>query len=323
MVFALLLISSASFAQSEEFDEFDILQSPVEINSSKEGIRPESPEMTGESGEPVFEDNNFPENTQSADDEQFDLSEQPEEKTDNETVLVKTREEPDSSPTENSNGLVEVRAPVDVFLPYKQRQGPWGFLFSLGAEQTKFPRLLTQVGISSGDDNSFEDLFGKNGITMLNVELGPKYNTSMGSFAVLGGYGYLNKKDSRIQSESEVTFTRYSVSLVYYLDTLFKEPYFVPYVGGGMWQADYRETSEFYPDEVGTYTTEPGVQWRFGALFGLDWIEEDASRVSRRKNGTQGTFLNVYAISTMMSEKDPDPNLENDLDLGASLIVEF
>lgn len=273
-----------------------------------------------------IEEDHFPEDIQTINEneQQFDLSETPAENiSDDETILVKTREEPETSPLENSDGLVEVRTPRDVFLPYKQRQSPWGFLFSAGAEQTKFPRLLTQVGVSLGDDNSFEDLFGKNGITMLNVELGPKYNTSMGSFAMLGGYGHLNKQDSRIGSESEVTFTRYSVSVLYYLDTLFTEPYFVPYVGGGMWQADYRETSEFYPDEVGSYTTKPGTQWRFGALLGLDWIEGDTARINRRRNGTQGTFLNVYAISTMMSEKDPDPNLENDLDLGASLIVEF
>jgi hypothetical protein len=104
---------------------------------------------------------------------------------------------------------------------------------------------------------------------------------------------------------------------------LFSEPYVVPYVAGGVWQADYRETSEDYPGETGKYTTDTGTLWRFGALFNLDWIEEDRSRETRRRTGAQGTFVNVYASSTQMAEADPDPNLETQMDIGASLVIEF
>ncbi len=333
----LLSFSVSSFAQEEISDEFEIQESGVEINSSKESIRP-SGEMKGAPESSPF-DTRTTRTTEVPTSDSFDLSTAPQEAAAEEatqaaeasqdseadTILVRTRDEDQSSIVANPSGLVEVRMPVDNFLPYKQRQRDWGFLISFGAEQTKFPNLLTTVGQNqvTPDDFTFAEMFGKNGIQMFNIELGPKYNTSAGSFAFLASYGTASKKDSRLGAEGEVTFTRYALSVVYYIDTIFDEAYFIPYVGGGAWQADYRETSESYPDEVGKYSTDPGMQYRFGALFGLDWIEGDAARVSRRTNGTNGTFLNVYAISTMMSESDPEVNLENEMDLGASLVIEF
>ncbi len=332
----LLSFSATSFAQEEISDEFEIEEPGVEINSSKEAIRPSGEMKDVLESSPFDTGNNR--TTEAPTSDSFDLSTAPQEAAAQEaaaeeanqdseadTILVRTRDEDQSSIVANPSGLVEVRMPVDNFLPYKKRQRDWGFLISFGAEQTKFPNLLTTVGQNqvTPDDFTFAEMFGKNGIQMFNIELGPKYNTSAGSFAFLASYGTASKKDSRLGAEGEVTFTRYALSVVYYVDTIFDEAYFIPYVGGGAWQADYRETSEAWPGEVGKYSTDPGMQYRFGALLGLDWIEGDAARVSRRTNGTNGTFLNVYAISTMMSESDPEVNLENEMDLGASLVIEF
>ena len=323
--FSLLIFSLTTFAQGEVSDEFEIQEPAVEINSSKESIKPEDP-----MGEAINETPLVPEssnkNTEKNVEPSFDLTTMPEatptpSQEEEGTVLVRERNE-EKAPA-NPNELVELRTPQDVFLPYKQRQNQWGFLFSAGAEQCMFPGYLTQVGIANGDDYTFEDLFGKNGVNMFSVEMGPKFNTQMGSFGFLFGYGSIFAKSSHVGSMTKFSMQRYSASIAYFLDMLFTEPYFIPYVAGGMWQADMRETSATYPDEVGKYSSKPGTQYRFGALFGLDWIEGDASRVSRRQNGTQGTFLNVYAITTKMSESNPDPDLSSEMDLGASLVIEF
>ena len=310
----ILLLSSIVFAQSEESDEFEITEPAFEINSSQESLNPDIV--------PVDESTSFS-------DQSFDLGVPSEPVQNEDTVLVRTREEPEAVRTGAPGEYVEVRIPSDVFAPYKQRQGDWGFLFSIGAEQTFFPNLLTQVGLDIGDDYTFEEMFGKSGISMLNIELGPKYNTPMGSFAVLAGYATLNKEDNRVtnvsldRTKSEISFTRYAITMLYYLDTLFTEPYLVPYVGGGLWQANYREATMSIEKETKSITTEPGTQYRFGALLGLDWLEENASRVARKRNGTQGTFLNIYASSTQMAESNADPDFTTDMDLGASLIIEF
>lgn len=242
---------------------------------------------------------------------------------DEQLVLVRERVEGPEAQDSDQPGLVEIRGSQDIFLPYKQRQKPWGYIFSFGAELVTYPGLLSQFTEADGSIATFEDLFGANSQTMPSFEMGPKYNTSIGSFAFLLGYSRLDISSSRIGSEAQLRISRYSATLMYYLDTIWEEPYLVPYIGGGAWQADYEEENEDEPGITAKYTTDVGFQWRIGGLISLDWIEPATALRGRKTLGLQSTFLNLYATSSYMSESDPDPDLENELDLGASLILEF
>lgn len=222
--------------------------------------------------------------------------------------------------TQNSSSgeLVEVRTNERIYYPYKQRQHQWGFSFSLGAENVNYPGLISQF-----DEKSFETLYGSSGSPMLNLELGPRYNMSWGSLALLAGYGLLDIADDRSGADDELTVQRYSATAVFYLDNLWSEPYFVPYIGGGIWMADYSELRGAFPDQASNTSTDIGYHYRMGALLGLDWIEPESTLKSRRETGMKAMFVNVYASSSFMSESKPDPDLENELDLGASLVFEF
>lgn len=238
------------------------------------------------------------------------------------TELVSEQLEPEQELVEvrsrTSDQLVEIRTSNDIFLPYKQRQNTWGFAFSLGAEQVDFPNLISQF-----DDNSFQSIFGSSGLSMLNIELGPKYNFSWASLSLLFGYGQLSARDSRIGVEAGLDITRYSSTAVLTLDNFWDEPYFVPYLGAGIWQSDYAETSSDLPGDVRKYSTEIGYHIRVGALLGLDWIEPATVLRARKQTGIKGVFVNVYASTSFMSESAPDPDLENEYDLGASLVFEY
>ncbi len=311
----LLFFSVTSFAQEDITDEFEIQEPAVEINSSKESIRP-SDELKNVPTSDSFDLSTAPQEA---------AAEEANQNAEADTVLVRTRDEDSSSVVANPSGLVEVRMPVDSFSPYKQRQKDWGFLVSLGMEQAKFPNLVTAFATDATDNFSFEEMLGNDSAALLSLELGPKYNTQAGSFALLFGYGSFDTKSKAKErlTKTRIQYTRYEMSTVYYLDTVFEEAYFIPYAGAGIWQGYYKESPDFYPGESEKYSTDIGTQYRVGALFGLDWIEGDAARVSRRKNGTQGTFLNFYAISTMMSESNPQVNLENEFDIGATIVMEF
>ena len=226
--------------------------------------------------------------------------------------------ETDQAPKKAGTELVEVRTNESIYYPYKQRQNQWGFTFSLGAENVNYPGLISQF-----DEESFEFLYGSSGVPMLNLELGPRYNMSWGSLALLAGYGLLDITDDRSGASDELTIQRYSATAVFYLDNIWSEPYFVPYVGGGIWMADYSEIRGAFSDEVSNTSTDLGYHYKVGALIGLDWIEPESTLKSRRETGMKAMFVNVYASSTFMSESEPDPDLENELDLGASLVFEF
>lgn len=304
------LLSALSTTPAFTQDEFDVLDDVVNIDES---IGESPTEDTLDSADSILPEDPMPliQETQelmvtddAVSEPESDLPEPQEE-------LVEVREK-------SSDEYVEIRTSHDIFLPYKQRQNPWGFSFSLGAEQVDFPNLVSQF-----DDNSFQSLFGSNGLTMLSAELGPKYNFSWGSLSMLLGYGHLSAKDSRIQVEAGLDITRYSATAVLQLDSFWDEPYFVPYFGLGAWQSDYAETSADQPGEVMRYSTEIGYHVRVGALFGLDWLEPATVLRARKQTGIKGVFVNVYASTSFMAEPSPDPDLENEYDLGASLVFEY
>jgi hypothetical protein len=237
---------------------------------------------------------------------------------DSEPVAIEANTETAQAPKSSGVELVEVRTNESIYYPYKQRQHQWGLSFSFGAENVSYPGLISQF-----DEKSFETLYGSSGSPMLNLELGPRYNMSWGSLALLAGYGLLDIADDRSGADDELTVQRYSATAVFYLDNIWGEPYFVPYVGGGIWMADYSEIRGAFPDEVSNTSTDLGYHYRVGALIGLDWIEPESTLKSRRETGMKAMFVNVYASSAFMSESKPDPDLENEWNLGASLVFEY
>lgn len=326
---ALGLLSTLVYGQDDSFDP----GTAIEINQSKENInedpflledptlngdlQSEDPNAAGEELSPAAETTNT--TTES------NVSETADEPAaipaEDETVLVRERVDRDEHTQGNGteDNLVEVRSAHDIFLPYKQRQDPWGFLFSLGGEFIFFPNLVSQY-----DFDTYQDMFGSTPNMAMSLELGPKYNMSWGSLGLTFGYASLDISDDRLDGvEAGLKFNRYSATLAYYLDTLWSEAYFVPYVAGGAWQADYEETSDEYPDETRKYTTDVGYHWRVGGLFGLGWLEPNTALRSRRTAGLQEAFLNIYVSSTYMAESDPDPDLESEMDIGATIVLEF
>lgn len=313
---SLLLLPSQTVV-AQESDEFEFSEDAFEINPSQE-IDKDNLEEVDKSRATVL-DQKVPEPVEAFPIEttEPDVVEAPQ----TEPIETRVGQQNNQQQEKQSDfppGLVEVRSNSTIFLPYKLRQDTWGYSVSLGAEIVNFPSLLSQF-----DDNSFEALFGSEGETMVSVEAGPKYNFSWGSLGLLFGYGKMNARSTRIGSLSTLDIQRLSATATLYLDSFFTEPYFVPYVGAGVWQSEYAETSESFPNDTREYSTEPGYHWRVGALLGLDWIDITSMLRARRDTGLTAMFINVYASSSFMSESAPDPDLENELDLGASLIFEF
>ena len=311
----LLVLSSLVYAQDDGFNS----EPAVEINESKEKISKDpfaefapATEHATEDPSEIESDTPIEFTTESTFEEPAAIP------ADDETVLVRERVEPKIEGNGTPDNLVEVRSNRTIFLPYKQRQNPWGFSVSLGGEFIYFPNLISQY-----DFNTYEDMFGTSLQTAMSFELGPKYNMSWGSLGLTFGYASLNITDDRLGAEAGIKFNRYNTTLTYYLDMLSSEAYFVPYVAAGVWQADYEETNNQYPGEVEKYTTEVGYHWRVGGLFSLGWLEPNTALRSRRTVGLQEAFLNLYVSSTYMSESNPDPDLESEMDIGATLLLEF
>lgn len=309
-----------SYGQTDDFaapdeatDEFDLSEPAFEINSSQgqesndsKAQEPAIVEDTADQGSPASD---------APIEAQEDSVSDP---------RVMVREEV-QQPIDSKQELVEVRSRRHIFLPYKQRQQRWGLVVALGAELVTFPNLYSQFTEADGSVAHSEDLFGSDGITAMGLEIGPKYNTSIGSFGLNLGFAMIQASEK----DAGLDIRRVSSTFSYYLDTIWSEPYFVPYFGVGAWQAEYSETAGFVDaggspvDMEMKYSSEIGYHWRLGGLINLDWLEPKTALRSRRNLGLQATFLNLYATSTYMSESSPDPDLESEMDFGASLLLEF
>src|SRR5688500_5528419 len=125
-----MILAALVYGQSDEFAD------PFEINESKEEIQTEI------APEPV--ENKDPFDDIAIEDPATQKTEQNQPEPEEETVIIREKIEPIAVPAEpTGDNLVEIRSSNDIYLPYKQRQYPWGFVFSAGAEIVNFPNLIS------------------------------------------------------------------------------------------------------------------------------------------------------------------------------------
>lgn len=228
-----------------------------------------------------------------------------------------------------TDGKVVVEKPVDYTLPYKKRRSRHGVLFSVGLEKIEPTEYY-----SLNDDVAISEMFGNTTIDMITVELGYKYNFSLGSVYLIGGYAMGSTSDDTVGAERKLNLKKQSISAGYAADMIFDEPWVVPYAQAGIHQFDINETKN---DEEQAHTTEPCLNYRFGVLFQLNWIENSIDPSTHKQglmsSGLENTYLDVYTSFYQPSSKlfdpaDPDtisddPDLQAENTIGVALKMEF
>lgn len=240
-------------------------------------------------------------------------------------LVLDERENSDLPP-----GEVAVERGEDYNLPYKKRRSHHGVLFSVGME-----KLDPTEYISLLDDTPIKDMLGDSVVTLLGAELGYKYNFSLGSVYILGGFSAGKLSSDSTGTTRELDLQKLSLSAGYSADAMFDEPWIVPYGQVGIHQFSVSETKADTSDSA---TTQISLNYRFGLLFQLNWIEKSIDPSTHeeglRSSGLENTFLDVYASWYEPSSDlfDPanaagtasgDPDLRSEATLGVALKMEF
>jgi hypothetical protein len=226
-------------------------------------------------------------------------------------------------------GQVILEKAPDYSYSYLKRRVTHAALFSVIYE--KFYPLDYR---SQFNDGHIEDIIGEDRVDLVGVEIGYKYNFSLGSLAALGTYAAGAIDGSLNGSERNLAFTKYGISLNYALDALLEEPWLVPYVQAGAHQFVVAESDITGDLEA---TSSIAANYRIGLLFQLDWFEnymDDSARAERLSSSAlENTFLDIYATEYLASSNaiDPasqlgtegDPNLHSSLEFGVGLKLEF
>lgn len=238
--------------------------------------------------------------------------------------------------------LVEVEptfvAPIDnkgnfALLPYKIRRPRWGKTLSVGASTFTAKEYISEVGEPgvSSTPVSYGDVY-KTNMPMLEWQVVLKRNISIGSIGLEVGGGYqrnysypaidLDDGNGAFELNQTLDIVLVRVGIVYSLDTLFVEPYFVPYVSGGAYTIIHFENGSA-ATESPNGNTQAAPYFSFGAMAQLDWIDKSSSRSAYREVGLESTYVYAEGRMLMASSSGKDQRFDTGLTANGGLRVEF
>lgn len=227
----------------------------------------------------------------------------------------------------NASGTVTLEKTEDYTQSYKLRRGKNGALFSVTTEKfypSEYYSLFQDAGIG--------DIVGEDRADLIGVELGYKRNIDLGSIAILANYAQGGIDGSFSGASRNLSFVKQGVSVNFALDNLMQEPYVVPYVQAGIHQFLVTESGSAGDESASTGIS---LNYKFGLLFQLDWIENSIDKTAKvdrlRSSGLENTYIDVYMVQYMASSNaaDPanpsegDPNLASSGEIGVGLKLEF
>lgn len=222
------------------------------------------------------------------------------------------------------DGKIEVVYPADRLVPYRERRSTWGATFGIQNEQM-YPGNFT----SQYDGFAYEKMFGQTPINIIQGHAGVKYNFGAGALAAGLLLGAGSVYDTIIRYEytpvqdidSELEITKMGASFSYLLDTLFAEPYVVPYIEGQIVQLNWQESTVDLEAKSGT--TDFSTVFTVGALIQLNWLDPASSLEANKNSGLENTYLDLFVSQYQASSGEDDPNFETDFNFGAGLRFEF
>ncbi len=209
---------------------------------------------------------------------------------------------------------------VYKIMPYRIRRAKWGHLFSLAYSSYKPTNY--QSKFTTPSQGTFDQLYGRTELPLVEMTYDYKYNFSLGSLALEMAYGYY-KNDSNSQTvlgTSTLTVQPVRVGVKYIMDNLFFEPYAAPYIVGGVY-------STLFSEKRSTVTFSGNTQLApyigAGVMAQLNWLDTSAAVDSYNESGLENTYFFAEVRQYMKSAEQRDPNFSNDPALGMGVAFEF
>lgn len=200
--------------------------------------------------------------------------------------------------------------------PYLERRGKWGSTLSL-AYSAYVPENLESSFVAAG----ILQPYSKPTLPLVEAQYVFKRNTPIGSLGGELGLGYFSNSSSDTSiSDSSLQFKMVRLGVVAAIDTLYKEPFLVPYGSAGIYTIYFREEQNGISFNG---NTQVAPYLSAGAMFLLDWLDRDAARISYEDTGTQCSYLFGEVRSMMKSAAEQDPDYSSAWHWNAGLRVEF
>lgn len=225
---------------------------------------------------------------------------------------------PDAEAMEDS-GLVEVVYPVEISRPYRERRPKNQVTLQVDYENY-MPANYFSPSVPEPNPNAYKSIFGETSIPMVNFALGWKHNLSLLGIELAAFYGTGAIQDNRIGDKVSLNLQKAGLKLAGYLDTLFKEPYVVPYAAAQfqIWNV-FEESSTLVYERASAY----GIGFQAGLLFQLNWLEPNSSLMALNESGLNNTYVDLFVQQYGDTVDSKDPYLASDLNWGVGLRLEY
>ncbi len=199
-------------------------------------------------------------------------------------------------------------------MPYRERRTNFGFTLALGYSQYTPTNYKPDFVVNE----TYDSYYGYTETPLVDVTFGLKWNNPLGSLAVElgGGYYFNNSKNEDDNANLRVMPVRAGATLAF--DTIFAEPYIVPYGTIGAYSTFYQEN---LASQVVKGNTPISMYYAGGALFQLNSLDEDAAIASFDNTGLENTF--VYAEVRGFVASTDIPNFGTDPQFGAGIKFEY
>lgn len=225
-------------------------------------------------------------------------------------------------------GVVAVEKQEDFAQSYKSRRSAHGALFSVNMEKFYPVDYRSQF-----NDSYIEDIIQENRINLVVIELGYKYNLGFAAISALGVFAQGSRDGAFGGAQRTLKISKQGLSANIAIDGVFKEPWIVPYAQVGAHQFNISEANVSTSRAA---TAGVALNYKYGLLFQLDWIENSIDKSGKtdrlRSSGLENTFIDLYfsehlasggAIDPSNPAANGDPNLRSRGEMGVGLKMEF
>lgn len=219
------------------------------------------------------------------------------------------------------SGHIQIEYPIEVSVPYRDRRprhqitahvqyenfAPTGYFSPVVADPTTV-------------DATYQGVYNLEDIPLVGFSLGYKFNMPFLGLEIAPFYGRGGIKSSRTGENISLDVEKYGVRFAAYLETLFKEPYVVPYVATQvqMWGIEERGATLSF-----SRSTAYAIGFGAGLLIQLNWLDPAAALASLNESGLNNTYLDIFAQQYGDTADPADPIFSSDFNWGVGLRLEY
>ena len=208
---------------------------------------------------------------------------------------------------------VEITGKMEM-VPYRMRRRRWGQVWGISSG-TYRPEDYELDQISA----FYEDFYPDSSLGLIQLEAIFKRNYQYFSLGMYSSLGYFTVTSDVENFDSELTIIPLKLGFYGSLDTLWREPWVVPYAHGGVYTTYFSENTG---GNTFNGTTLLAFYLTGGFMFQLDWFDDHSAREAYLDSGIENTFLFLEATYQSASVEDKDPNF-NGIYASAGFKVEF